>query len=417
MKKLPERLWRLRTLPVGPLKPYLDLFAWALIEQGYKKCAINRKIRTVASFSRWLDNETIILETVSESHVRLFLDVRYPSDKDQARSISMGVKSTLRRLVLWLRQQGLVQTAEPTPAKLPIHWLLDAFTQYLTMQCALSPRTSKQYCPVVELFLRDRFGDHVLELEAISTHDVIEFVKKEAKRLSPARARVTTIALRSYFRYLRALGVTRVDLEHAVPAVPNWAMTAIPRAIEQEHVHAILAACDRNTKVGRRDYAVLMLLSRLGLRGSEVVNLTLDDIDWQKATVTVCGKSRAVTTDMPMPIDVGTALSDYLQHGRPQCATRSVFLRVRAPIRELASATSVTSIVNSAITRAGVETRTKGTHQFRHAVAVAMLRRGATLTEIGGILRHRHSKTTGIYAKVDFIALRTLSVPWPGAAR
>lgn len=248
------------------------------------------------------------------------------------------------------------------------------------------------------------------------TLDVIEFVKKEVQRLSPARARVTTITLRSYFRYLRTLGVTRVDLEQAVPAVPNWAMTAIPRAIEPEHVCAILAACDRNTIVGRRDYAVLMLLSRLGLRGSEIADLTLDDINWQKSTITVCGKCRTVTTDMPMPVDVGTALSDYLQHGRPQCATRTVFLRVIAPIRALASATSVTSIVNSAITRAGVDTCTKGTHQFRHAVAIAMLRRGATLTEIGGILRHRHNKTTGIYAKVDFVALCTLSVPWPGAA-
>jgi len=395
----------------------MDLFARVLLEQGYKRHLIGRQIQTVAYFSEWLDAETVEIKVVTDDHARRFLDARFPPGIDRERSKAQGVPSTIRRLLIWLRQQGLVEPEKPTVLTLPIPIALEGFARYLMDDCALAVMTSKQYCPVIGLFLHGRFGDAPLELEAISAHDVIAFVKKEVMRLSPARSRVTTIALRSYCRYLRVLGVKRDDLAHAVPAVPNWAMTAIPRAIEPEHVRAILDACDRTTPQGRRDYAVLMLLSRLGLRGSEIASLTLDDIDWQQATISVCGKGRAVTTTLPLPADVGAALLDYLQQARPRCATRSIFLRTLAPIRALASSTSVVSIVNSAIKRAGVRTRTRGTHQFRHALAVGMLRHGATLTEIGGVLRHRHSKTTGIYAKVDFIALRPLGAPWPGAAR
>ncbi|MFN2220007.1 MAG: tyrosine-type recombinase/integrase, partial [Anaerolineae bacterium] len=161
---------------------------------------------------------------------------------------------------------------------------------------------------------------------------------------------------------------------------------------------------------------ILMLLARLGLRSGEIVALTLDSIDWEAGSIAVAGKGDRATS-LPLPVDVGEAIADYLCHGRPESSSRALFLRVCAPIRGLGAGQSVATIVGAAIRRAGIETRHRGTHQFRHALATDMLRHGATLSEIGSVLRHRHAKTTGIYAKVDFASLRPLGLPWPGGAK
>ena len=193
-------------------------------------------------------------------------------------------------------------------------------------------------------------------------------------------------------------------------------MTGIPRAITPNHLHAIFAHCPRDTPIGLRDYAILLLLARLGLRSSEIVSLTLDSIDWEVSSIVVAGKGNQVAT-LPLPSEVGEAIADYLRHGRPTTDNRTLFLRTLAPIRALGAQQTVATIVGAAIRRAGIKTRYRGAHQFRHALAADMLRHGATLSEIGSVLRHRHAKTTGIYAKVDFAALRPLSLPWPGGAK
>ncbi len=251
---------------------------------------------------------------------------------------------------------------------------------------------------------------------ALRGPDVIEFVRRETAHLSPARAKAATIALRSFLRYLGYCGETQLDLAGMVPTVPNWSMTAIPRAIAPEHLRAVLSSCRRDTAVGRRDYAILMLLARLGLRSSEIVSLTLDSIDWEAGSIAVIGKGNQAAV-LPLPVEVGESIAEYLQWGRrPACTCRALFLRVTAPMRGLGAGQTVATIVSAAISRAGIKTRCRGAHQFRHALATDMLRQGATLTEIGSLLRHRHPKTTGIYAKVDFDALRPLGLPWPGGA-
>ncbi len=192
-------------------------------------------------------------------------------------------------------------------------------------------------------------------------------------------------------------------------------MTAIPRAIAPEHLRAVIAKCPHDTPIGRRDYAILLLLARLGLRSCEIVALTLDSIDWEAGSIAVVGKGDQAAV-LPLPTDVGEAIAQYLQWGRPVSNCRALFLRVCAPIRELGAPQTIATIVGTAISRAGVETRSRGAHQFRHALAADLLRQGATLAEIGSLLRHRHPKTTSIYAKVDFTALRPLGLPWPGDA-
>ncbi len=225
-----------------------------------------------------------------------------------------------------------------------------------------------------------------------------------------------TTALRSFLNYGRYLGELSLDLAATVPIVANWSMTSIPRAISPEHVRQLLASIDRRTSVGRRDYAILLLLARLGLRSGEVAFLELDDIDWNAGQVSVRSKGGQRNT-MPLPIEVGRAIVAYLRKGRPASSSRRVFLRAKAPIRAFLGASGVGSIVRHSLERAGIHATTKGTHQFRHGLATEMLRRGASLGEIGELLGHRHPQTTKIYTKVDIKTLRTLALPWPGGVR
>ena len=181
-------------------------------------------------------------------------------------------------------------------------------------------------------------------------------------------------------------------------------------------VHRLLASIDRRTATGRRDYAILLLLARLGLRSSEVAFLELDDIDWNTGTLSARGKS-GLRNDLPLPPEVGEAIAAYLGDGRPPSTSRRIFLRAKAPIGGFRGASGVGSIVRHALKRAGINAPTYGAHQFRHGLATEMLRHGASLGEIGDVLGHRHPQTTKIYTKVDLEALRTLALPWPGGER
>ena len=193
-------------------------------------------------------------------------------------------------------------------------------------------------------------------------------------------------------------------------------MASIPRAIAPDHVQVALAHCNRASAVDCRDYAILLLLARLGLRAGEIAFLELGDIDWGAATLNVRGKGDHVSR-LPLPLEVGEAIAAYLQRGRPTSTSRRVFLRAKAPIRGLARQTAVLSIVRHAMARAGIDPPREGAHQFRHALACEMLRNGASLPEIGQILGHRSPQTTAIYAKVDLASLHTLALPWPGGVR
>jgi len=193
-------------------------------------------------------------------------------------------------------------------------------------------------------------------------------------------------------------------------------MTSIPRAIPPAQIDQLLASIDRHTAIGRRDYAILLLLARLGLRSRAVVLLELDDIDWQAGHFRVRGKGGR-QTELPLPNEVGKAIAEYLRNGRPPSANRRVFLRGKAPVRGFSGSSAIGSLVRNSLKRAGINAPTNGAHQFRHALASQLLRHGASLTEIGEVLGHRSPETTKIYAKVDLEALRMLALPWPGGVR
>ena len=233
--------------------------------------------------------------------------------------------------------------------------------------------------------------------------------------MSRSHTKLLATALRSFLRHLYQRGDVRVDLADAVLPVMNWRLSGLPKALAPEQVEGIIESCDRGTATGRRNRAILLLLARLGLRVGEVTAMTLDDLDWDHGVVVVSGKSRR-RESLPLSREVGEALVAYLRDGRPQCATRRLFVTMHPPYRGFADTTAIRDVVRRALSRLGIDAPFKGSHLMRHSLATAMLRRGASLEDIGQILRHRHPETTQIYAKLDLEALRALAPAWPGGA-
>jgi integrase/recombinase XerD len=251
-----------------------------------------------------------------------------------------------------------------------------------------------------------------VDLEHLSAGDVVGFVLASCRDRAPRTAQLTVTALRSLLGFLHLDGVLATSLAAAVPSVANR-RAGLPRFLEPDQVEALLASCDRDSTVGRRDFAMLTLMVRLGLRAGEVAALRLDDIDWRRGEIAVCGKGPR-RDRLPLPVDVGRAVVDYLRHGRPaSAADRCVFVRVKAPHLGLTPC-GVSQVVVAASRRAGLGPLTA--HRLRHTAATSMLRAGAGLADLGQVLRHRRPLTTAVYAKVDRDALRTLARPWPTGA-
>jgi site-specific recombinase XerD len=244
---------------------------------------------------------------------------------------------------------------------------------------------------------------------------VREVIVAETKRTSRAHVKTMAMALRGYLRFLSAHGFCKAGLEHAVPTIPEWRLSTLPRYIDAGQVERLIATCDLTTPTGLRDRAILLLLARLGLRAGDIVSLRLGDLDWRQATLSVRGKGRRETR-LPLPQDAGDAVLAYLERARPRVSLDRVFFMLNAPIRPLTSSGVVTSIVRSAIRKAGIDAPTKGASLLRHSAATAMLRGGATLDMVGAVLRHRSPDMTAHYAKVDVTMLQQVAQPWPGDA-
>ena len=397
--------------PTGPLAAQIEGFAGWARDQGYARCSRCRQVLLAACFSRWLGQQAISGRRVAAEH-----SVRYLRSRARRVKIHRGDAAALRQFLDFLQNADVVPSEKVTPRLSPVEQETQAFETYLRNERVLADPTIAYYVPFIRGFLGDRFGTGRVTLSQLCAGDVVRFVQRQAARLHVKRAKQLTTALRSFLHYARYRGDIALDLAAAVPTVANWSMSSIPRAIPADAVRQLLASISRRTAVGRRDYAILLVLARLGLRASELVRLELDDIDWDAGQVSVRGKG-GYRTALPLPADVGEAIAAYLRHGRPASSCRRVFLRARAPIRGFRGPSAIASVVRDALVRADVSAPTKGAHQFRHGLATEMLRHGASLSEIGEVLRHRSPETTKIYTKVDLEALRTLALPWPGGGR
>jgi site-specific recombinase XerD len=395
----------------GPLSEHLDAYAAGVAEQGYTHHSIRQQIVVIADFSRWLKRKQIDVQTLNGEVVDRFLRLRRRPQR-----VRRGAPKALQRLLVMLRQTGVVKPDKPPVADNARSRITSAFRRYLLQECGRSPATLLNYVPVIEEFLSERFHNRTPNLAMLRAADVTGFVMRHARQLSPVRAKLMATALRSFFRYLRHREAIATDLAGCVPTVPNWSLSTLPRFLPAATVERILERCDRKTSVGRRNHAILLLLARLGVRAGEVVGLSLDDIDWSTAQITIRGKG-GKSAQLPLAADVGAALAAYLRHDRPRSATRSVFLRHRAPVVGFGNSSTISSLVRRALKHAGVESAHTGAHVLRHSLATSLLRQGGSLDEIGELLRHQSPNTTAIYAKVDVTALHTLALPWPGGGR
>lgn len=392
----------------GPLATPLEAYAQRLRQDGYATHSGFVQLRLLGCFNRWLDRKRLTSEDVDLATIEQYLRGRAQSGK-----LRKGDSAALFRLLTMLRPDGSGVTASPPTA---VESALEQFQRYLRQERSLSEATVINYTPVARLFLSERFPKGAVHCQHITAGDIAAFVQRQASLITSKRAPLVVTALRSFLRYLFHRGIVAVDLAACVPTIATWSLSKVPKFLSGEQIQKILDSCDRETSIGKRDYALLLLLARLGLRAGEVVALTLDDFDWEAGLVTVRGKGKRVA-QMPLPSEVGTAVADYLSTARPQCSSRRVFIRANAPLIGFANSIAICSLVDKALERAGVESQYRGSHVFRHSLATQMLNHGASLDEIGDLLRHRRPDTTRIYAKVDLVSLRSIALPWPGGSQ
>lgn len=395
----------------GPLGAYVDDLGRQLSEEGYARASARYALQLVADLGRWIARRKIVAGRLTPEYLECYLEYR-----SRHRHYRSGDAAIVRRLLKLLREKGIVAAAAPI-GRSAAQRLEDEFRLYLQRERRLAPATVFHYLMFAKRFLAQCFADGEVRLDCLHAVDVVGFVQREAARLHhPKRSKLMTTALRSFLQYARYRGLISIDLRSSVPTVASWSMASLPKALSSDEVQRLLAHCDRHTAVGRRNWAILLLLARLGLRAGEVVSLAFEDLDWEAGEL--CIRANGGSSDrLPIPQDVGAALAEYLRHSRPACSSRRVFVRMRAPHRELASSVAICCIVRRALERAGLDPPHKGAHLLRHSVATHMLRQGASLTEIGELLRHRNQQTTMIYAKVDLASLRPLALPWPGGAQ
>lgn len=386
----------------------LQDFEVELLQQGFKPSTVVRKKKLFADLNDWLQVHELSVGDLSFQLVDRFL-----FDRRSAGYARHKTHETLRPILNYLYRLKLTPPLEAPVSKDPARVILDRYRIFLTAERSLAMVTAARYIDCLRPFLSQRVLNGGLDLRNLRPADVTAFVIARCPQLNAGVAKLTVTALRSFLGFLHLDGVTERSLVHAAPKVLRRRLAGLPKGLEPDQVRRLLAACDVDTAVGCRDLAILTLLVRLGLRRGEVARLRLDDIDWRAGTISVHGKGNCYER-VPLPPDVGHRVAEYLQHGRPTDAQgRTVFVRHFAPHHALSTA-RVSTIVADVARRAGLGR--VHAHRLRHTAATELLRAGASLPEIGQLLRHRHTATTAIYAKVDRDNLRLIARPWPEGA-
>lgn len=390
----------------GPLIPFINDYASYLNDQGYCHQWFLRKTGLIIQFSRWLCQKRISVNNLTLRHAAAFL---------QAHSRWPGDPKTLKDFLRWLQTKGAVSSnALESCRKSDVDLLADEYSEYLSHERGLALTSIEAYASIARKFLAYTCPRGRSQINSLSATEICGFIQAQANRhWGPKWLGLLATAERSFLRFAQYKGYINKPLANAVPTVAGWSMVSIPRALPLKSIRRVLAQSKRrSTTDGFRERAILMLLARLGLRAREVMLLGLDDIDWTNSCIYVSGKG-GEERPFPLPKDVGDAIARYLQLGRPESQCRRVFLRTHAPFLGLAKSSAISQVVCRALHRAGIESTTYGAHQFRHSLATNLLRKGATLTEIGQVLRHKNPNTTRLYTKIDLDALRKVALPWP----
>ncbi len=394
-----------RVQVTGALEPFAGGFRVELVRVGYGPDSAAQRMQLMACLSRWMVEGEVPVAELTWERAPQFVEWRCAMGYRHFRS-----PRGLVPLLAYLRSLGVAPLPVAPSADGPVDLLVERYQVYLLGERGLAGGTVLYYERVARLFLEQlAAAGGELDLGRLSAGEVGRFVLEQCAARSVGSAKNVVMALRSLLRFLHVDGVTARDLAGAVPAVAPQ-RRSLPRALDPRVVARLLASCDRRTKAGRRDFAVLIVLARLGLRAGEVAAIELQDIDWRRGELLVRGKGGR-RERLPLPVDVGRALAGYVQRGRPRVGCERLFLRVNAPTGGL-SPDGVSRIVHAACRRCGVPL--VGAHRLRHTAATETLRAGASLEEIGQLLRQQSTFTTAIYARVDRDRLRELARPWPG---
>lgn len=394
---------------VGPLAGFAPGFAQHLARQGYATGSIYHQLRLLRLLSQWLLDHGLGVEKLNGDEVERFMAGRRAAGYKNFHSVK-----AMRPALDYLRDLSVVPPPSIEVAIGPVNVLLERYRRYLSVERSLAASSIHLYVDGVRPFLdwRCSADGQTLDLASLTTADVISYVVQVCSSRGNRSAKHIVKVLRSLLRFLQVEGTIDGSLAAAVPSVCNRHLVGLPKGLEPEQVQRLFASCDTTTHTGRRDFAILTVLVRLGLRSIEVARLRLDDIDWRGGEIIVHGKRNRIDR-LPLPSDVGAALVAYIENGRPvNVQSRSLFIYAIAPYRSL-NVGGVASLVRDASRRAGIGQISA--HRLRHTAATEMLRAGSSLPEIGQVLRHSSAMTTAIYAKVDLAALRTIARIWPGA--
>jgi len=390
----------------GPLVPFVAGFLEDLAERGYSQWSATAHLQVMRHLSLWLAERELGVAELTAPVLTDFVQER----RSRGYAKGQSAHGMVRVLTNYLQGVGAMPEAPPQIPETPIEQLLEEFKTYLREERGLAERTLDWYRYVAELFLKDPGCNP--GVVPITAEDIYAFMRNESNTRSVGSLNNVATGLRALLRFLYMRGHIHTSLAAAVPWAPGWRDSGLPRGLEMGQVERLLSSCDRVTVSGRRDFAILTLLSRLGLRAGEVASLRVDDVDWRNGQILVTGKGNR-RDSLPLPTDVGEALADYCHQGRPHGWSRALFLQLQAPYGPLTS-DAVNRIVGAAARRAGLPR--VGPHRLRHSAATAMRRAGAPLFEIGQVLRHRHTATTAGYARDDLGALLAVARPWPGGA-
>lgn len=411
--KYPGIVVRLRS---SLLASSLDALAARLLQRGHSQRGIREYVRAAAHLAYWLEVEQISLSALTEENVASFIQDHLPRC---CCPVPSGIpvrklRCALTHLLIVLRQSGRIPP-QPTAPKLPTDILIDAFETYLRSTCGARPSTSIVYIRFVRQFLESKHETGPFHVGAIERRDLVAFIEKKAVRYKPSTAQLAATALRSFLKFLQMRGFCEGWLIEAVPRVPEWTLSRLPKSLTREQLKRLLASFDRTTSIGRRDYAMALCLSQLGLRAREVVQLLLDDIDWRAGTLRIVRNKSRRGNLLPLPPLVGRAIAAYLRRGRPTTNERSVFVRHSPPIGARMHRRTVSTAMYRAFKRAQLDLPSRGAHVLRHTVATLLVQGGATLKEVADLLGHRSLDTTVIYTKVDLPRLAEVALPWPEA--
>ena len=405
-----------RRLKSGPDGRLVEVYAARIAKDGLAGHGTWRCLNLVGDLLSWIaasrSKLTDLDEPCADGRALYYSGI----EGGGKQSIQPGYRAALKRWLSVLHDAGSIAPAVLRPITSQDQ-IFEEFGDYLRRERGLAPKSIVRHQPFIRRFLHEVCPAGVADLGRIRQEDVIRYIELHARDWSAESGKAMCWSLRAFLRYLHHRGLNPLALAGCVPSIRQWKLASLPTYLSTAQVQKVLHGCDRATATGRRDYAILMMLAKLGLRADEVATLTLDDVDWRSGEMLVRAKGRQ-RARMPIPPDVGAALVAYLRNGRPKSSCRRLFLRALAPNVGFASGCAITMIAKTALERAGIRGYAhQGAHIFRHSLATELLRSGATLSEIGQLLRHESHDTTRIYAKVDVDALRTLSLPWPGGVQ